>query len=321
MKLPLLRIDASRVLKTEYDVLHGGTPTPVGQMFAFHPAPLLDAAKAMTSDDLSLHEYLLRMAIEGLWQMRTKQPAIVGYIPDSEAIPVIRLFLMGRRELPFGKFTAAISKYPGYMESGRAFIRGNRNVLLAYWEYPCSAFAIWDPSPEGFPFLTSELEGFESNGLRYWMVHREYRFEPRSFDSIPAALYFTVNLLIAHGHSFIINVLGPKEAEAGDAATVQVVAQGLVFGDGESGLTLHLPFDILSGEFEHLVEFLDMDASILFAEYRFKGIPCFVAPFGMNVELAHKAILHVLARVFGYHPSTTFACMVYDEGSLCRAGK
>lgn len=285
-------------------------------MFAFHSAPLLDAAKAMTSDDLSLHEFLLRMAIEGLWQMRTKQPAMVGYIPDSETVPVIRLFLLGRRELPFGNFTAAVSKYPGYMESGRSFIRGNRNVPLAYWEYPCSAFAIWDPSPEGFPFLTSEFEGFESNGLTYWMAHREYRFETRSFDSIPDALYFTVTMLIANGHGFIVNVLGPKEAEAGHAATLQVVAQGMVFGDGESGLALHLPFDVLSGEFEHLVEFLDLDASILFSEYKFNGIPCFVAPFGTNVDLAHKVILHVLAKVFGYHPSTAFACTAYDEGPL-----
>jgi hypothetical protein len=322
MKLPLLQIEASRILRTEVDALHSGAPMPVGQIFAFHSAaPLLDAAKALTSDELSLHELLLQMAIEGLWQMRTKHPALVGYIPDSEKVPVIRLYLMGRRELPFGNFTAVVSKYPGYMESGRGFIRGNRNVPLAYWEYPCSAFAIWSPAPEGVPFLTSDFESFESNGLTYWMLHREYQFQTRSFGSIEDALYYTINMLMANGHGFIVNVLGPKEAEAGRACTVQVVAQGMALGDGESGLALHLPFDPSCGEFGHLAEFLHMDASALFAEYKFNGIHCFVAPFGTNVDLAHKAILYVLAKVFGYVPSTAFTCAVFDDGPLDQAGK
>ena len=176
MKLPLLQINTGRVTKTEHDIRHGGELTPVGQVFAFHLAPLLEAAGAMTSEDLSLHELLLQISIEGLWQMRTKHPVLVGYIPGSEAVPVVRLFLMSRRELPFGNFMAAISKCPGYIESGRDFIRGNRTVPLAYWEYPCSAYAIWSASPKGIPFLDSELEGFESGGERYWMVHREFEF-------------------------------------------------------------------------------------------------------------------------------------------------
>jgi hypothetical protein len=177
MNLPRLRISTTRIVKPEHDVLYGGAPTPVGQVFAFNSGPLLDAAKAMTSNDLNLHQFLLHMAIEGLWKMRAKHPVLVGYIPDSETVPVIRLFLMARRELSFGNFHGAVSKYQGYMESGRDFIRGNRTVPLAYWEYPCSAFAIWSLSPEGIPFLTSELEGFESDGVRYWMIHREFEFD------------------------------------------------------------------------------------------------------------------------------------------------
>jgi hypothetical protein len=114
-------------------------------------------------------------------------------------------------------------------------------------------------------------------------------------------------------------VLGPNEARAGRAATVQVVAQDAVFGDGQSGLTLHLPFDPASGQFDHLVRFLDMDLSRLFTEYKFKGIPCFVATFGTDVDLAHNAILYVLGRTFGYPPSTDFTCNVYDEGALAAA--
>jgi hypothetical protein len=176
MKLPTLQIDTTRVVKMENDVLHGGEPTPVGQVFAFHLDSLLEAANAMTPDDLSLHELLLEISIEGLWQMRTKHPVLVGYIPGSDAVPVVRLFLMSRRELPFGNFTAVVSKRPGYIESGRDFIRGSRTVPLAYWEYPCSAYALWSVAPEGVPFLDSDLAGFESGGSRYWMIHREFQF-------------------------------------------------------------------------------------------------------------------------------------------------
>jgi hypothetical protein len=176
MKLPTLQIDTGRVSKAELDIMHSGQLKPVGQVFAFYLGPLLEAAGAMTADDLSLHELLLQVSIEGLWQMRTKHPVLVGYIPGSEAVPVVRLFLMSRRELPFGNFTAAVSKCPGYMESGRDFIRSHRTVPLAYWEYPCSAYALWSASPEGVPFLDSELAGFESGGSRYWMIHREFEF-------------------------------------------------------------------------------------------------------------------------------------------------
>ena len=176
MKLPTVQIDPARVFKTENDVLFGGNPTPVGQVFAFEAPALLDAANATTSDDVNLHGLLLRMAIEGLWSMRTKHAAFVGYIPDSETVPVIRLFLTSRRELPFGNFTASVQKCPGYLESGRDFIRGSRTVPLAYWEYPCSAYSLWSQSPEGVPFLESELEAFESGGLRYWMIHRQFQF-------------------------------------------------------------------------------------------------------------------------------------------------
>ncbi len=176
MKLPKLQIDPGRVSRAEHDILHGGALTPVGQVFAFHLAPLLEAAGATSPDDLNLHELLVQISIEGLWQMRTKHTVLVGYIPGSEAVPVVRLYLMSRRELPFGNFTAAVSKCPGYMESGRDFIRGNRTVPLAYWEYPCSAYALWSASPQGVPFLDSELTGFESGGSRYWMIHREFEF-------------------------------------------------------------------------------------------------------------------------------------------------
>lgn len=176
MKLPLLRIDLSRIAKIEFDMLRGGESTPVGQLFAFESGPLLEAAKAMTSRDLDVFQVLQRTAIEGLWKMRTKHPALVGFLPDSESTPVIRLFLMSQRDLSFSKFTEVVARFPGYMESGRGHIQLQNAEFLAYWEYPCSAYAIWSASPEGVPFLDSEAESFESSKVKYWMIHREFEF-------------------------------------------------------------------------------------------------------------------------------------------------
>jgi hypothetical protein len=173
MKLPRLEVDTTHFIKLEHDVLRSGDPTPVAQVFAFHLFQLMDAAGAMSPDDLSLHEFLMELSIEGLWQMRAKQRVFVGYIPGTEKVPVVRLFLMARREPPFGNFMLAASKRPGYIETGRDFIRGGQTEPLAYWEYPCSAYALWTPSLEGVPFLNSELSGFDSGGNRYWMIHRE----------------------------------------------------------------------------------------------------------------------------------------------------
>ena len=47
-------------------------------------------------------------------------------------------------------------------------------VPLAVAAY--AAYALWSASPEGVPFLHSELAGFESGGARYWMIHREFEF-------------------------------------------------------------------------------------------------------------------------------------------------
>lgn len=141
-----------------------------------------------------------------------------------------------------------------------------------------------------------------------------------AFDDIADALAYTVDLA-GKGHGYIVNILGADEAEQGQAATVQVIAKGMIFGTEESGLALHLPFDPACGQFEHLVRFLDMDVSGLFTEYKFQGIPCFVATFGTDAELAHNAIRYVLAKTFGYPPSAEFTCQVYDEGPLEKAGR
>lgn len=137
----------------------------------------------------------------------------------------------------------------------------------------------------------------------------------KAFDDIPDALAHALDLG-KRGHGYIINIMASDDAEQGRAATVQVIAERMVFGTNEAGLALHLPFDPACGEFEELVRFLDMDLSRVFAEYKSDGIPCFVATFGTDADLAHRTIRYVLARTYGYSPSAEVACELYDEGRL-----
>lgn len=139
------------------------------------------------------------------------------------------------------------------------------------------------------------------------------------FKSVRAALDFTVENLVAKRHGYIINVLGSEQAEAGRAATLQVVTQDMITGDGEAGLSVHPPFDPQCGQFDSLVRFLDVELATPISEYQFRGIPCFFAIFGSDAERADQAILQVLVQVFGYSPAAEFACEVYDEGPVSTA--
>jgi hypothetical protein len=146
------------------------------------------------------------------------------------------------------------------------------------------------------------------------------RFAIEAFDNIKNALDYTVQTLIAKRRGYIVNVLGSEEAKAGRAATVQVVAQDMVLGNGEPGLAVHLPFDPQSGQFPGLVRFLETELAAPISEYKYKGIPCFFATFGTEVDRADRAILQLLVQVTGYSPSAEFACEVHDEGPLSTAG-
>jgi hypothetical protein len=139
------------------------------------------------------------------------------------------------------------------------------------------------------------------------------------FNTVRAAVDFAVENLIAKRHGYIINVLGSEQAAVGRAATLQVVAQDMITGDGEAGLSVHLPFDPQSGQFNSLVRFLDAELATPISEYQFRGIPCLFAKFGSDAERADRAILQILVQVFGYSPAAEFACEVHDEGPLSTA--
>lgn len=137
-----------------------------------------------------------------------------------------------------------------------------------------------------------------------------------AFSTIEAALDYTVKTLIPRKHTYVINIIAPREADGNDSVEVQVVAQHMIFEDRDCGLTLNLPFDLSSGEFTHLVEFMGSAIRDLCDEYQWDGIPCFALRFGTNVDLAAKATRFVLAEVYGYTEPTTFKCEVNDEGEV-----
>jgi len=136
------------------------------------------------------------------------------------------------------------------------------------------------------------------------------------FDNIEEALRFVVERLIPTRHCYIVNVRGPNEIAKSHAATVQVVAENMVYENGEVGLSIHLPFDPASGEFQHLAEFVGTDLQEYCDEYRYDDIPCFALRVGTDVLLAEKVLRFILLHVYGYRNLAGFECEVYDEGPV-----
>lgn len=138
------------------------------------------------------------------------------------------------------------------------------------------------------------------------------------FDNLEDALHFVVIHLVPKRHSYIINVRGPNEIARSSAATVQIVAENMVFKNGDAGLTVHLPFDPASGEFQHLVEFLgtDLELKDYCYEYTYDGIPCFAILAGENVLMAEQVLRFILLHVHGYQNLGGFEYEVYDEGAI-----
>lgn len=137
-----------------------------------------------------------------------------------------------------------------------------------------------------------------------------------TFDNIEEALQFVVTRLVPNGHCYIVNVLGPNEAAKSHACTVQVVAENMVYENGEVGLTIHLPFDPASGEFRHLADFVGTDLTNYCDEYKQDDIPCFALRVGSDVVLAEKVLRFILLHVYGYKNLAGFECEVHDEGPL-----
>jgi hypothetical protein len=135
----------------------------------------------------------------------------------------------------------------------------------------------------------------------------------RSFNNPPAALDYVVDSLIPKRRGFIINIAGPAEVVTNYAATLQVVDQNRVYGDGEYGLTLHLPFDPASGSHESYTLFQEFAKHVPFDDVSYSDFPCYATKFGTDVNAALHILAAVLHKVFEYPELTTFECEVYED--------
>jgi len=100
------------------------------------------------------------------------------------------------------------------------------------------------------------------------------------------------------------------------AATVQVVALGMVQKNETLGLTLHLPYDKESGQHEQLERFVDLELAVDFQRQDFNGIPCYLATFGTDIDKADRVILQLMVQLYGYSPAARDFCEVHDKGSI-----
>ncbi len=99
---------------------------------------------------------------------------------------------------------------------------------------------------------------------------------------------------------------------------LQVVAQGMIDGSDSNVLSVHLPFDIDSGQHENHLRFLELELSVAVHRKDTDGIPCFYANFGTDYEYADRVILQLLVQLYQYSPSDQFTCEVYDEGLMTK---
>ncbi len=134
----------------------------------------------------------------------------------------------------------------------------------------------------------------------------------RRFNNPPEALDYIVETLIPDQSGYIVNGVGPAEAGTDHAATVQVVDQNKVYGDGEYGLTIHLPFDPDSATHESFGLFQKFPRRGEFDDVASDGIPCFAFRCGTDTHAALGMLAALLREVYEYPPLTTFVCEVHE---------
>jgi hypothetical protein len=134
----------------------------------------------------------------------------------------------------------------------------------------------------------------------------------RKFKDPPSALDYVVDSLIPRRQGFIVDVVGPAEDITDHAATVQLLDQNKVYGDGEYGLTLHLPFDPESATHESHELFKTFASRGAFDEVPHAGMPCYAMRFGTDVPAALHMLAAVLNKVFEYPELTAFECVVHE---------
>jgi len=156
MSLPVQSFRLSEVAEAGMDL--GGfdpgmerTGTPavraIGECFAFYSQPLDEESRR---EGISWHVWLLRRAVIGLWEERSRKKVYVCYTLHPGAT---RVFFCSHQKRHPEKFSEIITATPAYIESDRDGFPVGYARSLAYWEAPCTAVALW---PRG---LRGETDG------------------------------------------------------------------------------------------------------------------------------------------------------------------
>jgi hypothetical protein len=136
----------------------------IGECFAFKLAALNEEANRLSH---SAHQWLLQLAIAGLWEEQPKKPAYVCYTLHGD---IVRLFLCSRHKRHPVKFYGIVSKSGAYIESGQDGFQPEQARPLASWAPPCSASALW---PSGLDGNTNGARVIDTGNLLAWFSYPE----------------------------------------------------------------------------------------------------------------------------------------------------
>jgi hypothetical protein len=138
----------------------------------------------------------------------------------------------------------------------------------------------------------------------------------KPFYSIEQALEFVADKLIPAQHNYIVNILEPAEVEAREEGTPQITSHHMEFHDGDSGLTVALPFASGSEEYTRMAAALALDSQRDLTEGELDGARRSFLNLHANVPLATQVVNYLLQQVYGYPPAAQFVCVVHDEGPI-----
>jgi hypothetical protein len=139
------------------------------------------------------------------------------------------------------------------------------------------------------------------------------------FPDYRSALSYCVAELIPRRHKYIVDILGEREAAAGKATTLQVIAQHLAKDDGVAELAMHLPIDLDLPDAAAWRQYLEEQFAGMFERLRIGPIGSTLIRLGNDADKASRLIEFVLTQTFRYPADAKYYCYVHDEGPIAEA--
>ncbi len=178
MSLPIQSFRLSEVAEPGMDLSDfgsgmGRTGTPpvnaIGECFAFDSQQLADEARR---GDFGWHLWLLRRALIGLWEERSRKKVYVCYTLHPG---ITRVFFCSHQKRDPNKFSEIITATPAYIESGRDSFPPGYARSLAYWEAPGTAVALW---PRGLRGETDGARVVDTGNAMSYFSYPESEHDP-----------------------------------------------------------------------------------------------------------------------------------------------